>query len=87
MTFDAGSTIYELTAADGTTFVMQSWSQEIDPEMDEAALADLGARLELPEAWTYEVRTLDEPLRVVTTTTTAKVIQDEFRNSYSMLTG
>ncbi len=82
-TFNAGRTVYELVAADGTTFVMQSWSQQIDPALAEAGLADLGARLALPAGWTYQSRKLTKPLRVVTTTTDAHVLQDDLMNSYS----
>jgi hypothetical protein len=84
--FDAGRTVYELTTNDGQKFVMQSWSQQVDPTLEEAGLATLGARLHLPVGWTYAARTLREPLRVVTTTETAKVLQDEFKNSYSLET-
>jgi hypothetical protein len=85
--FDAGRTVYELTAADGTTYVMQSWSQQVDPELDQAGLADLGSRLHLPTGWTYKARHLNAPLRVVTTKTDARVLQDDLRNSYSLETG
>jgi hypothetical protein len=85
--FDAGRTVYELTAADGTTYVMQSWSQQVDPALDEAGLANLGSRLHLPAGWTYKARHLNAPLRVVTTQTDARVLQDDFRNSYSLETG
>ncbi len=85
-TFDEGRTVYEITDADGTTFVMQSWSQQIDPTLSQSDLAALGSRLELPAGWTYRARTLTAPLRVVTTSTTAKVVQDELKNSYSMET-
>ena len=82
-TFNAGQTVYELTAPDGATYEMQSWSQEIDPALDEAGLATLGARLQLPAGWKYSTRRLTEPLRVVTTKTSAEVVQDELKNSYS----
>lgn len=86
LTFDAGRAVYELTASDGTVFVMQTWSQQKDPELSEADLAGLGSRLELPDGWTYDSRVLDAPLRVVTTTTPAKVLQDDLGNSYSQHT-
>ena len=86
-TFDIGRTVYELTAPDGTTYVMQTWSQQKDPTLAEADLADLGSRLQLPPGWTYRSRTLDAPLEVVTTTTNAKVLQDDLGNSYSQETG
>lgn len=84
--FDSGSTVYEMTAADGSVYVMQSWSQQVDPALDEPALAGLGSRLGLPEGWTFQPRVLDQPLEVVTTETDAVVLQDELGNSYSKRT-
>jgi hypothetical protein len=84
--FDAGQVVYELTAPDDTTYVMQTWSQQKDPTLTEADLAGLGSRLQLPPGWTYGSRTLVEPLRVVTTDTVAKVLQDDLGNSYSQMT-
>jgi len=84
--FDAGSTVFELHATDGHTYVMQSWSQQVDPALAEADLAGLGSRLQLPTGWTYGARTLTEPLEVVTTDTDAVVLQDDFQNSYSQET-
>lgn len=86
-TFDAGRTVYELTAPDGTTYVMQTWSQQKDPTLAEADLAGLGSRLQPPTGWTYRTRTLDAPLQVVTTAAPAKVLQDDLGNSYSQETG
>jgi hypothetical protein len=84
--FDAGHEVYELVSADGTVYLMQTWSQQEDPTLVEADLAGLAPRLALPEGWTYRSRTLDEPLRVDTTTAAAQVLQDDLGNSYSQLT-
>jgi hypothetical protein len=81
--FDSGSTVFELVTPDGSAYVMQSWSQQLDPTLDEAGLATLGDRLVLPAGWIYRVRTLTEPLDVVTTDQDAVVLQDEFKNTYS----
>ena len=86
-TFDAGQTVYELTGPDGAKYVMQSWSQQIDPMLGESDLVGLSARLQLPSGWTYGARKLTVPLRVVTTTANAVVVQDDLRNSYSLETG
>jgi hypothetical protein len=83
--YDAGQRVYELTAVDGTTYVMQTYSVQNDPTLTEAQLTDLGGRLKLPEGWTYSSRILDEPLKVQTATTDAHVLQDELGNSYSEL--
>jgi hypothetical protein len=84
-TFAAGRAVYELTDADGTRYVMQSWSQQVDPDLVEDGLADLGDRLQLPAGWTYATRTLDEELRVVTQAEDARVLQDDLKNSYSRI--
>jgi len=85
-TFDAGRSVYELIAPNGTSWVMQTWSQQIDPTLGEADLAGLANRLHLPTGWRYRSRTLTSPLRVVSTTTDAQVLQDDLRNSYSLET-
>ena len=85
-TFNAGSEIYELTDPGGAKYVMQSWSQQIDPNLVESGLASLGARLALPPGWSFATRKLTAPLRVVTTTTDATVVQDDLKTSYSQET-
>jgi hypothetical protein len=84
--YDAGSTVYELHAPDGTAYVMQTWSQQVNPKLAEADLAGLGTVLTLPAGWSFSSRTLTKPLQVVTTTTSAHVLQDNLRNSYSQET-
>ena len=85
-TFDAGMEVYELTTADGTMYVMQTYSQQNDPTLQEADLAELGARLTLPPGWTFSSRTLTEPLAVSTLDAPALVLQDDLGNSYSQQT-
>lgn len=83
--FDAGRQIYELVEPGGTRWIMQTWSQQKDPTLSQADLAGLGPRLALPSGWKYEVRTLSAPLQIVTTTTSAQVLQDNLSNSYTKL--
>lgn len=82
-TFDAGRTVHELVGPDGSTYVMQTWSQQKDPNLTEADLDGLASRLSVPAGWTYRSRTLTEPLRIDTTGTSAEVLQDDLGNSYS----
>jgi hypothetical protein len=84
-TYDAGSTVYELTSSTGERFVMQSWSQQVDPSLQERDLAGLGERLVLPDGWSYSSRVLDAPLDLVTVDVPAQVVQDDFKNSYSLV--
>lgn len=82
--FAAGREVYELTAPDGSVYVMQSYSVEIDPTLTTDSLAGLGDRLALPEGWTFASRVLDEELVVEDVAGFATVIQDELRNSYQL---
>jgi hypothetical protein len=82
--FDAGRPVFEIVDADGRRWVMQTFSRTVDPALSMTDLASLADRLSLPEGWRYETRVLDAPLRVDTTTRSAKVLQDDLGNSYSL---
>jgi hypothetical protein len=83
-TFDAGRELYELIDPDGRRWVMQTWSQTIDPALSLADLPGLASRLSLPPGWRYEARTPSMTLRVDTTNQDASVTQDDLANSYSL---
>ncbi len=83
--WQAGQRVYELVEPSGITWVMQSYSRQIDPNLSRSQLATLGSRLHLPSGWHYRVRTLKKPLRVVTVKTAAQVLQDNFDNTYSRI--
>ena len=82
--FDAGRPVFELVAADGTTYVMQAYCTGVDPTLTLDALPSLGDRLALPDGWTYRTRVLDEELVVDTTDHLATVLQDELENTYTL---
>jgi hypothetical protein len=82
--FNSGRPVFELVDPSGRRWVMQTWSQTIDPTLTLDDLPGLAARLTLPDGWTYEARTLDTPLRVDTSTRQASVTQDDLANSYSL---
>ena len=86
-TFAAGSTEFFLTDPEGRRYVMQAFSQQVDPSLTEESLPGLGDRLQLPEGWTYSVEVLTDDLVVDTMDTKARVLQDEFQNSYSWIPG
>jgi hypothetical protein len=86
-TFDAGEEIYELQDPAFRRWVMQTWSQIVDPNLSRADLPKLGERLNVPDGWTYQARVLESPLRIDTTTHAAQVLQDDLTNSYSLLSG
>ena len=84
-TFGAGRPVFELVDPEGQHWVMQTWSQTIDKNLTLDDLPGLASRLHLPEGWSYQSRTLSDPLRIDTTTRDAHVTQDDLANSYSLL--
>ena len=85
-TFNAGEEVYELQDPAFRRWVMQTWSQIVDPELSRADLPQLGERLDLPEGWTYQKRVLESPLRIDSAPRAALVLQDDLTNSYSLIT-
>lgn len=86
-TYDVGEEVYELHDPALRRWVMQTWSQIVDPNLSRADLPRLGERLSLPNGWTFHTRTLTSPLSIDTTTHAAQVLQDDLTNSYSLLAG
>ena len=76
-----GTLIYQLTSPQGQTYIMQSYSQIADPNLSMNDLAQLAARLKLPDGWKYTAKTLTQDL-VLQAQGKAYVIQDNFYNSY-----
>ena len=74
--------MYELLAPDGRSYIMQSYSVEVDPHLNEEGLASLSSKLALPKGWRYRVRKLSEPLIVRNNGLKAYVLQDDLKNSY-----
>ena len=81
--YHPGRTVFELLDAEGGRWVMQTYSQVVDPTLSFDDLAGLGDRLQLPEGWSYRARVLDDELRIDTSTEAAQVLQDDLTNSYS----
>lgn len=83
--YDSGHRVYELVDARDRHWVMQTYSQTVDPALTLDDLPRLADRLTVPPGWSYRTRILDEELRVDTTTTVASVLQDDLANTYSLL--
>jgi hypothetical protein len=84
--FNAGEEVYELQDPHGHRWVMQTWSQVVDPDLSRADLPKLADRLKLPDGWSYRTQVLTDDMRVDTTSRAAQVIQDDLTNSYSLVT-
>src|SRR5262249_21302415 len=79
--FDAGGPVFELMSPSGDLYVMQSYSQIVDRSLRMADLQNLGSRLKLPAPWRFRTRILSAPLTVIATGE-ARIVQDEFENTY-----
>jgi hypothetical protein len=75
--------IYELVGPDGSMYVMQAYSQIVDPALTLSALRGLGSRLQLPAGWSYRTRKLRHDLSL-RTAGEAIVLQDELMNTYQL---
>jgi hypothetical protein len=83
-TWSAHRRVFELLAPDGSTYVMQSYSQIRDPALTIGQLPGLGSRLELPQGWSYRSRRLKRDL-ILTANGSATIIQDDLTNTYQRL--
>ena len=83
--WDAGKPVHELVEPDGRVWVMQALCIGVDPTMSADTLPSLGARLALPEGWSYRMRVPEVELISDTTGKVASVLQDEFENSYTLV--
>ncbi len=81
--YDAGKPIFELTAPNGDVYVMQSYAQIVDKTLTYKQLSSLASKLQLPSGWTYTTKTLQQDLKLDTTSTgLAYVVNDNLANSY-----
>jgi hypothetical protein len=81
--FDAGQPVFELVDPKGQVYVMQAYSQIVDPSLSYNDLAGLGSRLKLPAGWQYKTRILDQDL-VAQAVGQAEIVQDELQNTYQL---
>ncbi len=62
---------------------MQSFTQHVDPQLNEDNLYRLGGRLDLPDGWGFRAEVLDRDLEITPNPDhLAHVLQDNLGNSY-----
>lgn len=83
--YEAGREVYQLQDPSGRCFLMQSYSQKIDPTLQSSDLPDLGSRLEMPEGWSYRALVLDQDLDLEAPNNVAELVSDELENAYQYL--
>lgn len=80
-----GRRVYQLQDPEGRKYLMQSFSQAVDPDLQLEDLADLGARLDLPEGWSFRSYVFNFAFEVSTVDGEAEVIFDELLNTYQLI--
>ena len=82
--FNKGSEIYMLDAPDGEVFVMQSFTDAVQKEVDINHIKDLGNKLHLPQGWKFRSVVLDQDLIVnqKRANNLAHVFQDDMKDAY-----
>jgi hypothetical protein len=86
--YNKGTTLYILDAPDGNSYVMQSYSDIVNPNQKESDLMNLGKTLKLPTGWKFRTKVLDQDMAVNGITCDGKtnqwrVMQDDLINTYS----
>lgn len=84
-TFYKNELVYLLVdPVQGDVYIMQSYSQGIDPNLSIGDLTTLGDRLELPEGWRYEAVRLSKDF-VLSSGGQTTIINDEFASTYQRI--
>ena len=85
-TYDAGKPVFELIAPNGDVYVMQSYAQIVDQTLTYKQLSGLSSKLQLPSGWTYTTKTLQQDLKLDTTSTgVAYVVNDNLADSFQRM--
>jgi hypothetical protein len=82
MGFAKGQPVFILESPDGMPWVMQAYSQIVEPNLTYADLQTLGAKLKLAPGWKYRIRVLDQDLTIRAVSGVARIVQDDLENTY-----
>jgi len=82
MVFEKGKPVFILEDKDGVPWVMQAFSQILDPGLTYDTLKDLGAKLKPAPGWKFRVAVLDRQLVISTPRGYNWIVQDELQNTY-----
>ena len=83
--YTSGKSIYQLVSPAGDVYIMQTYSQIVDPKLTMEDLPNLGTRLKLPAGWQFRVTTPEQDLHLIARGK-ATLVQDDLTNSYQKVT-
>ena len=82
MTFEKGKPVFILDDPQGTPWVMQAFSDIVDPNLSYGQLEKLGDKLKPAPGWKFRVAVLDRDLTIKAVDGVAHIVQDELENTY-----
>lgn len=82
MGFVKGQPVFIVESPDGMPWVMQAWSNIVDPKLTYADLQNLGSKLKLAPGWKFRVKVLDQDLMILAVNGKARIVQDDLENTY-----
>jgi hypothetical protein len=82
MGFKKGEPVFMLESPDGMPWVMQAYSNIVDPNLSYADLQTLGTKLKPAPGWKYRVKVLDQDLTIRAVNGHARIVQDDLENTY-----
>jgi hypothetical protein len=82
MGFAKGQPVFMLVSPDGMPWVMQAYSDIVDPKLTYGDLQTLGTKLKLAPGWKYQVKVLERDLQISAVNGHARIVQDDLENTY-----
>jgi hypothetical protein len=82
MGFKKGEPVFILEDPDGMPWVMQAYSNIVDPHLTYEGLQTLDKKLKLAPGWKYRVKVLDKDLEIRAVNGQARIVQDDLENTY-----
>ena len=82
MTFEKGKTVFILDDPSGMPWVMQAYSDIVDPDLTYDDLGKLGDKLKLAPGWKFRTKILDQDLTIQAVNGVARIVQDDLENTY-----
>lgn len=82
MGFVKGQPVFMLISPDGMPWVMQAYSNIVDPTLSYAQLQNLGSKLKLAPGWKFQVKVIEQDLTIQAVNGLARIVQDDLENTY-----
>jgi len=85
--WNAGTLVHRLVSPEGNSYIMYSYTKEVQPSLNRENLSNIDQLLRMPAGWTYENYFLDKTVVVragVENDNTVTVVFDDLNNYYAL---